>query len=308
VGDLFPVGRRTFPIAVYNLGSTLGAGLALIFGGAILEWAAHNSPLMLPLVGRIDGWQLVFLAIGIPGCILGLLVFTFPEPRRQAEKAAGPGWEEWKAFLRERGTVTALHFGTFGLAGLAASAMWFWAPEHMRRTFDWPLLQVGTSIGIILITAQPLSQLITGRLIDLLLNRGMADAPVKVYLAMVVAAMPVLMVMFGTSSPYLFLAALVWLALTAASFISIAISILLQITPVALRGQMTGAFISFMGILSFALGPALVGYITDNVFRNEADLGASLAIVMLVSFAIVLLGLLVMRRPLVRATAVTQIV
>ena len=68
ISDLFPPGRRALPLAIYSSGITFGVFLAYVFGA----WVSDHF-----------GWRNVFVALGLPGVILALVVrFTITEPRR----------------------------------------------------------------------------------------------------------------------------------------------------------------------------------------------------------------------------------
>ena len=81
LGDYFPRERRALALAIYSAGLFTGAGLSLPLGG----WAAHawseHFPLPTAPLG-LAGWQAAFLAVGIPGLLLALWVFTLREPPR----------------------------------------------------------------------------------------------------------------------------------------------------------------------------------------------------------------------------------
>lgn len=75
ISDLFPPGRRALPLAVYSSGITFGVFLAYVFGA----WVSDHF-----------GWRSVFIALGVPGVLLALLVrFTVREPVRG--RFDGPG-------------------------------------------------------------------------------------------------------------------------------------------------------------------------------------------------------------------------
>lgn len=81
ISDYFPPHRRATAIAVYSAGLYIGGGISLYFGSAIAagwdeRFAGGSAPLGLV------GWQAAFLAMGIPGLLLALLVATLREPPR----------------------------------------------------------------------------------------------------------------------------------------------------------------------------------------------------------------------------------
>lgn len=75
ISDLFPPGKRALPLAVYSSGITFGVFIAYVFGA----WVSDNF-----------GWRIVFIALGIPGIFLALLVrFTIKEPPRGQYDGSG---------------------------------------------------------------------------------------------------------------------------------------------------------------------------------------------------------------------------
>ena len=82
ISDWFPKKMRATALAIYSAGLYLGGGISLLIGGLIVEnWnAAYPGGGPLGLVG----WQAAFLAVGLPGLLLAVWVFTLKEPVRGA--------------------------------------------------------------------------------------------------------------------------------------------------------------------------------------------------------------------------------
>ncbi|MFQ3594538.1 MAG: MFS transporter [Sphingomonadaceae bacterium] len=80
LSDYFPKEKRATALAIYSSGLYLGGGVSLFIGGLIVNrWnAAFPDGGPLGLVG----WQAAFLAVGVPGLLLALLVATLKEPIR----------------------------------------------------------------------------------------------------------------------------------------------------------------------------------------------------------------------------------
>lgn len=80
ISDWFPKRMRGTALAIYSSGLYLGGGVSLFIGGAIVgAWnTAYPSGGPLGLVG----WQAAFLAVGIPGLLVAVLVATLREPVR----------------------------------------------------------------------------------------------------------------------------------------------------------------------------------------------------------------------------------
>src|SRR5262245_10995404 len=81
LSDYFPERRRATALAIYQCGIHLGSGLGLALGGLVVNrwdaaWAGGGAPLGL------RGWQVAFLAAGLPGLLLALAVRRIEEPVR----------------------------------------------------------------------------------------------------------------------------------------------------------------------------------------------------------------------------------
>ena len=79
LGDYFRGPALTRAMSVYTAAISIGAGLALIIGGAAI---ATVQPLDLPVVGHLEPWQVVFLYVGLPGLLVAILTWTMREPPR----------------------------------------------------------------------------------------------------------------------------------------------------------------------------------------------------------------------------------
>ncbi len=106
LADYFPKARRATALAIYSSGIYLGSGLGLGIGGLIVDrwdlaWPGGTAPLGL------KGWQVAFLAVGLPGVLLALWVRTLREPVRGALDGHPTPVEPhpFRAFLRELGAV-----------------------------------------------------------------------------------------------------------------------------------------------------------------------------------------------------------
>ncbi len=80
LSDLFPRRLRATTLAIYSASAYLGGGVSLMIGGLIVDaWdRAYPDGGMVGLAG----WQVAFIAVGVPGLLLALLVATLREPVR----------------------------------------------------------------------------------------------------------------------------------------------------------------------------------------------------------------------------------
>lgn len=105
ISDWFPKRLRATALAIYSGGLYIGGGLSLGIGGLIVQnWnAAYPGGGPFGLVG----WQAAFLAVGLPGLLVAIWVFTLREPvRGLAEGIAQPQHPApFKSFLAELMTI-----------------------------------------------------------------------------------------------------------------------------------------------------------------------------------------------------------
>ena len=67
IADLFRPEDRAFPMSFYLMGPYIGQGLALLFGGLVIQ--LYTVPVEI-LGFTLQPWQMIFLLIAIPGFIL----------------------------------------------------------------------------------------------------------------------------------------------------------------------------------------------------------------------------------------------
>jgi MFS family permease len=126
LSDYFPPALRTTALAVYSSGVYIGAGIGIFLGGVILDgWnALYPSAADAPL--QLKGWHVAFFAVGIPGMLMSLWVWSLKEPRRgQSEGIETPPhphpfretWIELSAILPGF-SLYRLHAGGAGVRGV----------------------------------------------------------------------------------------------------------------------------------------------------------------------------------------------
>ena len=82
ISDLFPRHRRATALSIYSAGLFVGSGVSLVIGAAIVQAWNRAWPQDAPL--GLAGWQVAFLAVGLPGLLLALWVLSLREPVRGA--------------------------------------------------------------------------------------------------------------------------------------------------------------------------------------------------------------------------------
>jgi len=129
IADLFPREKLGRAMGVYQSGALFGAGLAFLVGGIVIGFATQAGGMALPILGELEPWRMVFIIVGLPGCLVALLMYTVPEPVRRGRIMAEETyivWADWVKWGRQhqRGLlITAailllLNIGIYSVAGL----------------------------------------------------------------------------------------------------------------------------------------------------------------------------------------------
>jgi MFS family permease len=291
IADYFPPERRSTALGVYGMGIYIGSGLALILGGLVIEFASAQESFVLPLIGTVRAWQVVFFVVGLPGLLVALLLLTIREPARQgvgAKVAAGvveggataavPLGEVWAYLCGNRGTFICLYLGV-ALAALNGYGAAAWIPTFFIRRHGWTAGDTGLVVGLIVGIFGTLGIVTGGRLADWLRQRGQSDANLRVALLGVVAWLPP-----GVIFPLLpsgpGAAALLALALFFSSMpFGLAPAAVTQLMPNTMRAQASAIYLFVINLIGLGLGPTIVAVLTEDIFRDKNALHLSLLVV-----------------------------
>ncbi|HUJ75921.1 MAG TPA: MFS transporter, partial [bacterium] len=285
LADYFPPARRGMALGVFSAGIFLGSGIALIVGGLLIR-VLEGVQVSWPLLGPLHAWQVVFVAVGLPGVLVALLMLTVAEPPRlgiQPSAMAGtrrgvPLAIVARYFHRNATTVTCHALG-FTLLAFASYAGTAWIPTLFIRAHGWTATQVGVRFGIVALLVGPLGSVAGGWLADRIESRGDRNGKFKVGLlsALGVAVTAVgyplahsASLSFALLIPFLFFVSFVW-ALAPAS--------LQEIMPNQMRGLATALYTGFLNLVGLGLGPTSVAVVADYLLPVRGRLDLAMAIV-----------------------------
>jgi MFS family permease len=305
LADLFARERLTFAVAVYNLGSMVGAGMAYIIGGQIVELVSHTANFSLPLLGAVRSWQAVFLIVGVPGALLSLIVFTIPEPVRRGVRNATSltrsglaTYRELWAFIRSRWRFFLYHYLSFGFAAMVLVGCGSWYAPHLGRTFHWGAAHIGLGIGLSVGAGSILGSLFSARMADSMFRRGRRDAQLRWYMYCVIIAIPVGVVAMTSSSAWVFLGLVCCQVGLLSSLPSLSMTALNIVTPNELRGTGIAVYALITGTIGAGGGPVVIAAVSDYIYKDEKAIGLAMATVIAVCLPIAALFLGLALRPM----------
>src|SRR5437899_5635216 len=130
LADYFPRERLSRAMSVYSLGIFLGSGLAYFIGGWVVGLVGIQGTWTIPVIGTIEPWQSIFLAVGLPGFLVAALFLTVREPARRNVDQAGR-YLPFRAlvdYVVANKTSYLTHGVGFAISGAVNFALAFWIP------------------------------------------------------------------------------------------------------------------------------------------------------------------------------------
>jgi predicted MFS family arabinose efflux permease len=251
VSDCFPAERRAMALSVFALGAPVGAWLAADVAGA---------------AAQAYGWRGAFFALGVPGVLLGLLVFaTIREPGRgrlDVIAAAGKASAaESLAFLWRQRAAFHVIMGA-GVCSLWGWGLVWWTPTFLLRTYGLNVAEAGAITGHIHLVGGIASSLVAAWL----MSRPLMLDPRRMLwaLALVVGCSTIpSMVAYWTHS--LALAQVMFWSFIPAIyfFIGPCMALVANLAPSNMRATFTAWSVLVGNVFNLIVAPQAVGMLSD---------------------------------------------
>lgn len=305
IPDSFPPHRRSFAMAIFASGSTIGGGLAVYLGSLLLAWAERVQP-SLPIVGPLAPWQVLFIGLGLPGLLVALLVhLTLRDPPRRVADAAPATSRDLVRYFTEHRALFMLTF--IGFSGFAISNYAFvvWGPTYFMRVHQLSIAEVGILMGLGFAIFGTAGALTGGLWADRVQKSGHPEAPVRVALHVAWIQMPFFVGAY--LCPQVTLAVILYsCGMFMGSMIGGLQGAMVQVlTPNRMRGQAGAVYLTVVNVLGLGVAPIATAAMTDYVYGGPAQIGKSLATTTVLALGMAgLLLTLGMKRARLRAQAV----
>lgn len=297
VSDLFPREKLGRALSLFGLGSQIGAGLALLIGGTVIGAMNEVGPVDLPIIGLTKPWQVVFLAIGLPGLILAVLTMLIvkePRHRMPARSAAQEvSMGATLAYMWEHRRIYGGLFVGMGMIAMFGYGSNAWYPTFLQRVHGFTVPQAGYFWGFSQLALGITGALTAGTLADRLIMRGRLDGHFRVCIGYGIGN-AVCAVGTGLAPvPWMslmFLAATGFFSNTIIGAVAAAVQ---TVTPQQMRGKVSAFYLMTAAFIGLAFGPTAIAAATDHIFGYDNAIGYSIA---LVGFTFPLLGCLLLHR------------
>jgi predicted MFS family arabinose efflux permease len=272
ISDYFPPERRATALAIYGTGIYVGAALAFALGGRIVQ--------------SFD-WRTVFLAVGLPGIPLALLVrLTVREPPRGLSEGARGAeaqvpFREVVRYLFARRTfvwlVTAVSFQS-----LSGYAVLGWGPTFLIRVHGMGYAEVGLWLGLMIGLCGAGGAWLGGRISDRL---SLRDVRWYMWVSALVTASSapfgVAFVMIGETR--LALWCFVPFYTLAAMYLGPMFWVVQGLVQLRMRATASAILLFIVNLIGAGAGPFVVGFLNDTFAASVGDEGVRYSLLLMLA-------------------------
>ncbi len=270
VSDYFPADRRPMAMTVLALGAPIGAWLGANMAGAI----AHAY-----------SWRAAFLALGVPGLLVGIIVYiTVREPARGrldaiVDEIKPSLWESLKFLWRQKAAFHVVMGG--GLCALWGWGLIYWTPTYLQRAYNLDVGQAGAVTGDIHLWGGSLATVGTAwflsrpymadpRRVVWLLAAGIGLATFPSMIAYWTHSLAVCKIMFCMFIPAIYF------------YIGPCFGLLNNLAPCHMRNMFIAISLLVANVLNLMVAPWVVGLLSNWFAGAHATDAASLRLALLV--------------------------
>ncbi|HUX72370.1 MAG TPA: MFS transporter [Steroidobacteraceae bacterium] len=270
VADYFPPDRRPMALTVLALGAPFGAWVGYDMAGAI----AHAF-----------GWRVALFALGIPGAIVGALVYlTIREPKRGRLDALvdhhKPSLLDSMRFLwRQKAAFHVVMGG--GVCALWGWGLIWWTPTFLTRSYGLNVAQAGSALGWIHLIGGSVATVGTAWLLS---RPFMADPRKVVWVLGIGVGVTTIPSFLAYFTHTLWIAKLMfWLFIPAIYFyIGPCFGLLQNLAPCHMRSMFIAISLLVANIFNLIVAPQAVGFMSDRFAGAHGADAASLRLALLI--------------------------
>ena len=254
ISSYFSPARRATALGIYAMGIHIGILFGAVAGDFLRE---------------VWGWRLAFIAVGLPGVLLALVVwFTVKEPPKYDSAPPTPVWDVFKYLWG----LKSFRHGSIagGLTAFAGYSFAGWAPTYLERVLGLVGTERGLKYGIVLGVGGAIGSVLAGWLSD---RFGKEDVRWWLWVPAIATVGPLpftLMFFFHSAAD----PALLWVfpgLIVAAMYQAPLFATAQTLAKEQMRSVASGVLILIMNLIGYACGPPTVGYLNDYVFDGYGD-------------------------------------
>lgn len=273
IADAFPPERLSLPMSLFGASTKAGIGLSFVIGGLLTTQIIPSADYEMFRGLTLRGWQLIFVVIGLPGALLGFLIFAIPEPSRTAkktsEKVTYPAY--LKLFWSRRRFMLNSHGGHLLMTSVS-TALSTWTTPFLMRKYDWPISRAGLVMGLLTLIAL-IAVPLHGMWVDRKFSNGDLDAHLRHMSLMCLIALPFGAAAYFLSSVWVSLAFIAMVLVLVGTYMGLGNSAILLDLPSHFRGKASSIIMLLSTAGGFALGAAGPAAISQYLFEGSETIG-----------------------------------
>lgn len=291
IADYFEEDQIGRAFAVFAIGIAMGAGLSYIIGSQLLAAIGPTNTYVLPIVGELKGWQFTFFVLGLAGLAIAVLMMIVKEPDRKFDEPNAPSATRSGPTLSDTLSYFVTHARVYGplYFGYACAQTCFygiglWTPDLFIGVFKWDVATFGTTYGLLVAIIGSICAVGGGLACDKLYSKGIHNAHWLVLIG-AVCFIPIycLIPLAGGNGTLVMIILGVTLFGSFAAAAAAPAAIVMT-TPNEYRAIATALFFFTINIIGLMLGPLIIGFLTDNVFKSSNGLQISMAVLSAVAW------------------------
>jgi MFS family permease len=278
IGERFPVAGRGRAMGIFGAAAAVGGGLGVALGGYLSETL---------------GWRTVFFLYGAAGLVLVPFLLSVPEARREPHPSGSDSPARIVGgLLRDRRLLMVWSAGLVMIAAGFGYASWI--PSFFVRERGFDVTQAGYLFGAAAVVGGMAGSLLGGVWADRLRRRRLAGELDGSAIAAAVAMPLVALVLVAANLPLLVIGGLLGPVAIYAFFPPLQ-TVMTEIVPARRLGLAYAINILFLAGIGQALGPYVVGTLSDATGSLVIGLSVTVAAMGVASILALAAGRIVRR-------------
>ena len=253
IADYVPVEKRATAIGIFAIGVPLGLLSGFLLGGWIEE---------------LYGWRMAFIAIGLPGVLIAVIVhLTLDEPPRGHSQggvkvqAETPPIMEVVRHMWRVPTFWHLSLAT-ALQAFATYAIYQWIASFLSRSYQMSSSEIGSWLALVIGVGGIIGTFSGGYLADRLSRRDMRWQ-MWVPAISFVLAVPFCVGIYLSYGPMMSLFFLFFPIIFINTWLGPGLAMVQTLAPVRMRAMASALLIFVLNIIGLGMGPQAVGIMSD---------------------------------------------
>lgn len=258
ISDLYAAGQRSTALSIYNMGIYVGVFFGYLAGG----W-----------LDQVLGWRIAFLAVGLPGVLLAVVVkVTLREPPRGLSEAGGaltdvnadsPPIGEVFRDLWNRPAFRHLSIAG-GLHAFVGYGAGNWMPPFLARVHGMESGEISTWLGPIAAICGAGGAFLGGWLTD---RYGVRDARYYIWIpaAAIVLSVPLQLFVYTHDNATVALLVYTVPVVLGATYLGPMLAMIHGMVGPRLRAFASSILFFVLNLIGLGLGPLATGFLSDTL-------------------------------------------